>query len=210
MLDRPTQCAKDKSAPRRNHSDHGLACLALLSHGKRDRESRPAASHGKQRHRERGLQRVVARKVQTRLLERELPLSALDAILKSDFSGNRPEFSPHATKASSRRGRKPDATCSPGPATTGKNLKRLANGPISHSSQETPDVLGSFPRGSTAGEIFKCNSPGPRMTPDTSLRGINPPRRSQLTRTGGQCAHPDNGTRIAGSGRIVAYPEIMP
>jgi hypothetical protein len=26
----------------------------------------------------------------------------------------------------------------------------------------------------------------------------------------GQCAHPDNGTRIAGSGRIVAYPDITP
>jgi hypothetical protein len=79
--------------------------------------------------------------------------------LKSDSPGNRPEFSPHTTKASSRRGRKSDARCSPGPATTGKNLKRSANGPISNGSQAHPVCWGSFPRGSTAGEIFKCNSP---------------------------------------------------
>jgi hypothetical protein len=101
----------------------------------------------------------IARKVQKRRLGRELPLSALDAILKSDSPGNRPEFSPQTTKASSRRRRKSDAMCSPGPATTGKNRKRSANGPIPHRLQESLGVLGSFPRGSTAGEIFKCNSP---------------------------------------------------
>ena len=101
------------------------------ANGKRARESRHTAPHGNQRHAERGLQRIVARKVQTRQLERGLPHPAIDAILKSDSPGNRPEFPPHATKASSRRGRKSDATCSPGPATAGKNLKRSANGPIS-------------------------------------------------------------------------------
>jgi predicted transposase YbfD/YdcC len=38
-------------------------------------ESRRTAPHGNQRHRERELQRVVARKVQTHQFERELPLS---------------------------------------------------------------------------------------------------------------------------------------
>jgi hypothetical protein len=45
--------------------------------------------------------------------------------------GNRPEFSPHVTWASSQRGRKSDATCSSRPATTGKNRIRSANGSIS-------------------------------------------------------------------------------
>jgi predicted transposase YbfD/YdcC len=115
------------------------------ANGKRARESRHPASHGNQRHAERGLQRVAARKVQTRQLERRLPLSAFDVILKSDSPGIRPGFSPHATKESSRRGPKSDAPCSPSPATTGKNLKRSANGPISHGSQLLPAALRSFP-----------------------------------------------------------------
>jgi len=74
----------------------------------------------------RGLQRIAARKVQKRQLERERPLPALDAILYSDSLGNRPEFSPHRTKASSRRGRKSDARCSLGPPATGKSPKTLS------------------------------------------------------------------------------------
>jgi hypothetical protein len=102
---------------------------------------------------------------------------SLDAFLKSDFLGNRPELSLHATKASSRRGQKSDATCSPGPATTRKSLKRSASGPISHGSQESPGVLGNFPAGSTAAEIFNLNSPWKDGLPprnNLAFRGHSP------------------------------------
>ena len=93
----------------------------------------------------RGLQRIAARKVQKRQLERERPLPALDAILYSDSLGNRPEFSPHRTKASSRRGRKSDARGSPGPAATGKNLKRPAHRPSPPDRNRSPVCRGVFP-----------------------------------------------------------------